>query len=158
MTVSSRPGTRRGSPTHNRAVGFVCRVDESKLPKRDVEGAKQLLKDAGFPDGIDITLDYPTKTDVIGVQYDLLAQKIQSDLAEAGIRVTLHPVEFQAGLADYRAGKEAMGLWFWGADYLDVNDYIEFLPDRLVGKRAGWLPTTSDAEGVALRDQAIAGI
>ena len=54
--------------------------------------------------------------------------------------MTLHPVEFQAGLADYRGGKEAMGLWFWGVDYLDVNDYIEFLPDRLVGKRRGGFP------------------
>jgi peptide/nickel transport system substrate-binding protein len=32
-----------------------------------------------------------------------------------------------------------MGLYGWAPDYPDPNDYLPFLPDQLVGKRAGWL-------------------
>jgi peptide/nickel transport system substrate-binding protein len=31
-----------------------------------------------------------------------------------------------------------MGLWLWGPDYPDPNDYLVFLPGQLVGLRAGW--------------------
>ena len=44
---------------------------------------------AGYPNGFDVTMDYPTKFARSGVSFDLVAQKLQADLTEAGIRVTL---------------------------------------------------------------------
>jgi peptide/nickel transport system substrate-binding protein len=31
-----------------------------------------------------------------------------------------------------------MGLWYWGPDYPDPSDYLNFMPGELVGLRAGW--------------------
>jgi peptide/nickel transport system substrate-binding protein len=32
-----------------------------------------------------------------------------------------------------------MGLWYWGPDFPDPSDYLNFLPGALVGLRAGWV-------------------
>ncbi|WP_022669126.1 ABC transporter substrate-binding protein [Desulfospira joergensenii] len=54
-------------------------------PKADPKGAKKLLAEAGFPDGIDITLDCLNKSTIV-----TQAQVIQASLGEAGIRVKVN--------------------------------------------------------------------
>ncbi|THB76801.1 MAG: peptide ABC transporter substrate-binding protein [Desulfobacteraceae bacterium] len=54
-------------------------------PKADPEGAKKLLKEAGFPNGIDVTLDCLNKS-----TYVTQAQVIQASLAEANIRAKVN--------------------------------------------------------------------
>ena len=54
-------------------------------PKADPAGAKKLLAEAGYPNGIDLTLDCLNKT-----TYVTQAQVIQATLAEAGIRVKVN--------------------------------------------------------------------
>lgn len=54
-------------------------------PKADPQGAKKLLAEAGFPNGIDLTLDCLNKTTFV-----TQAQVIQATLAEAGIRVNVN--------------------------------------------------------------------
>ena len=46
-----------------------------------------------------------------------------------------------------------MGFWLWGADYFDSNDYLAFLPEGIVGKRASWTNANSDPVIQQLRDQ-----
>ncbi len=135
-------------------MGFLGSWDESKTPKRDVAKAKQLLADAGYPNGIEIDMEYPTKFNRDGLDWDIMAQKVQSDLAEAGIKVNLKPGDLQTALANYRAGKSGFALWQWGADFPDTNDRLAFLPEGIVGKRAGWTNPTSDPAIQKLRDQA----
>lgn len=38
------------------------------------------------------------------------------------------------------------GLRFWLPDYRDSNDYLEFLPDGVVGTRTGWVDATGSDE------------
>ncbi|MEO8396658.1 MAG: ABC transporter substrate-binding protein, partial [Chloroflexota bacterium] len=125
------------TPGTNMAVGFPDAYGEDKAFKRDLTKAKDLLTQAGYPDGFEITLDYPTYS-IQGVNMDTTAQKIVSDLAEAGIKVTLNPMDVTVALEGYRAGTEAFGYWFWGPDYLDSADVISFMPGEKVGLRAGW--------------------
>jgi peptide/nickel transport system substrate-binding protein len=54
-------------------------------PKANPKGAKKLLAEAGYPDGIDLTLDCLNKTTII-----TQAQVIQASLAEAGIRLKVN--------------------------------------------------------------------
>ncbi len=132
-------------------VGFAGAYGEDKALKRDVEGAKKLLAEAGQAE-LKVDLEYPDFT-FGGVSFGTMAQKIQADLAEAGITVNLKPAELQVALENYRQGKEAFGLWLWLPDYRDSLDYVEFLPDGVVGKRANWLGDKADKDVVALRDK-----
>ena len=112
-----------------------------------------LLAQAGYPNGFNIDLQYPTNFSRSGVSFDLVAQKIQSDLADVNINVTLKPGEINTELANYRAGQEGLGFWLWGPDYFNSNDYLAFLPEGIVGKRANWTNANSDATVQQLRDQ-----
>lgn len=69
------------------------------IEARDVEKAKALLAEAGFPDGIDLTVQVPNTT--IPLQ---LMQVVQAMASEAGIRVEIVSKEFATLLSDQTAG------------------------------------------------------
>lgn len=135
-------------------VGFLGAYGPDRAPKRDVEAAKQLLKDAGYSDGFETTLTYPLWT-YAGVTWDTNAQKIQADLGEIGITVKLNPKDINGALEDYRSGKQAFGLWFWTPDFIDPSNQLVFLPDQTLGKRANWTAENADPAIVRLRDEAL---
>ena len=127
------------TPPTNLTVGLVAAYGEDKAFTRDLDRARELLAEAGYEDGFDITLSYPDFT-WQGVNMNTNAQKVQSDLAEVGINVTLNPGELQVSLEEYRTGIQGFGYWFWGPDILDPIDVISFLPGGKVGaERANWL-------------------
>ena len=83
------------------------------------------------------------------------AQKIQADLAEVGINVTLNPGELQVSLEEYRSGQQGFAYWFWGPDFLDPIDVLSFLPGGKVGgERANWTDENAEQSIIDLRDQA----
>jgi len=134
-------------------LGFLGAYPADRAFKRDLGTAVSLLAEAGYPNGFSVDLQYPTNFSRSGVSFDIVAQKIQSDLAEVGINVTLKPGEINTELANYRAGSEGFGFWLWGPDYFDSNDYLAFLPEGIVGKRANWTNANSDTTIQQLRDQ-----
>lgn len=69
------------------------------VPARDVEKAKALLAEAGFPDGIDLEVQVPNSN-----QQTQLMQVVQSMAAEAGINITITAKEFATLLADQSGG------------------------------------------------------
>jgi peptide/nickel transport system substrate-binding protein len=134
-------------------LGFLGAYGPDRAFRRDLAQAQSLLERAGYGNGFDVDLQYPTNFSRSGVSFDIVAQKIQADLAEAGINVTLKPGEINTELANYRAGTEGFGFWLWGPDYFDSNDYLAFLPEGIVGKRANWTNENSDVAIQQLRDQ-----
>jgi len=142
------------TPASPLAIGQLSAYGEDMAFVRDLDVARQLLTEAGYADGFDITLSYPILT-FQGVNMDTNAQKIQADLAEIGINVTLNPAEIQVSLEEYRNGLQGFGYWFWGPDFLDPIDVLSFLPGGKVGgERANWTDENADPAIVALRDQA----
>ncbi len=135
------------------AVGIADAYGTDKAIQTDTAKAKDLLTQAGYPNGFDITLDYPTFT-FQGVDMNANAQKIQSDLKAVGINVTLDGKELQVALDDYRNGKEGFGYWFWGPDVEDPFDTVSFLPGGTVALRANWTDKNADKTILDLRDQA----
>lgn len=134
------------NPAANLAVGLLGALDPSEALTRDLDRARELLAEAGYADGLDVTLQYPDFS-FQGVNMNTNAQKIVADLAEAGIRVTLQPGELQVSLQQYRAGEQGFGYWFWGPDILDPSDFLSFLPGGKVGfERAKWSLDMVDPE------------
>jgi peptide/nickel transport system substrate-binding protein len=141
-------------PGTNLAVGLLGAYGEDQAIQRNLDEARALLAEAGYPDGFDITLDYPDFS-FQGVNMNTNAQKIQADLAEIGINVTLRSAEVQVALEGYRAGTQGFAYWFWGPDKLDPSDVLAFLPGgKVATERAQWLPENAPAEINALIEQA----
>lgn len=126
------------TPGTNMWVGFFSAFGEDRAFSRDLDKARELLAEAGYPDGLDVELEYP---DIVygGVSFATNAQKIQADLAEAGINVTLAPGEMQIALERYRTGNHGVAYWLWGPDVLDPLDFLSFMPSgKVATERNNW--------------------
>jgi peptide/nickel transport system substrate-binding protein/oligopeptide transport system substrate-binding protein len=86
---------------------------------RDVAKAKQLLAAAGKSGGIDVEL-WSSQT----APFPRIAQAIQANLAEAGIRVKLVQRDASSMREAARAGQTDMALKDWFADYPDGEDFL----------------------------------
>lgn len=76
--------------------------DLGELYPYDVDKAKDLLKQAGYEDGFDLTITVPSD-----YKYHMdTAELIQAQLAKAGINVTLDPIEFSTWLTKVYKDKD----------------------------------------------------
>lgn len=130
-------------------IGAKTRPDDY----RNIEKAKELLSQAGYADGFDITLT-AANFDTEGLSWVTIAQKIQSDLAEAGIRVKVETTEVNVAIDQYREGKSPFLIMHWSPDYYDINNQLAFLPGDTVGLRANW-PKEASPEMVELGNKII---
>ena len=118
--------------------GFMGSKGEREADYTNLEEAKALLAEAGYPDGFDVDLTV-CDLDMEGVVLTDLAQKVKDDLSQIGINVNIVSQPWAAGYGDdYRDGKLGFTVMYWGVDYNDPNAQLEFLPGASVGLRAGW--------------------
>ena len=80
--------------------------------REDLAKSKQLLAQAGMPDGFKFQLAYGNAA-IAGVGYQNLAQKLQSDLARVGIKAELTPMDQVNMRTMYLGGKLEAALTFW---------------------------------------------
>ncbi len=142
------------TPGSNMWVGIQGSFGPDMALSRDLDTARALLEEAGYADGFEIELSYPDFT-FSGVNLSTNAQKIQADLAEIGITVSLHPGEVQVSLEEYRNGEQGFAYWFWGPDILDPVDFLSFLPGgKVAEERTRWFTDGVDQEILDLIAQA----
>jgi peptide/nickel transport system substrate-binding protein len=89
----------------------------TELPfKKDVAKAKQLLAEAGLSGGFSVSMDFISDS-----PYSEIAQAVQQDLAEAGIKLQLLPGEQKQVITKTRARTHQLAMLYWGSDYFDPN-------------------------------------
>jgi len=116
---------------------FLGSLPAGSGPAYDLAKAKAALAASGVGHPT-LNLVYPSDIQVNGLSFGDLAARVQQDLQQVGITVKLQGQSIQVALNSYRGGQEQMGLWYWGPDFPDPSDYLNFLPGALVGLRAGW--------------------
>ena len=95
--------------------GFLGAVNDNPYAL-DVEKAKELLSEAGLPDGFTVTMDTRNTPEITS-----MAQAIQQTMGEAGITLELIPGDGQQTLTKYRARNHDIYIGRWGPDYQDPN-------------------------------------
>lgn len=93
-------------------LGYV----DSKPYTLDVEKAKGLLAEAGYPDG-----GFKLTVNVASTRSERMdaAQSAQATFAEAGIELEILPSDARTALTTYRERKHDIYLGTWGVDYFD---------------------------------------
>jgi len=126
--------------------------------QKDVAKAKALLAEAGVPGGFEVTLDHAT-----AAPFPDVAQAIQANLAEVGIKVTLIAGEQRQVITKTRARQHEMAMVRWGSDYMDphsnaetfnVNtDNSEAQKNRTLCWRSGWKDDDFTARAMAAQKE-----
>jgi peptide/nickel transport system substrate-binding protein len=118
-------------------LGFAG-ADAIQPVNQDVAAAKQLMGEAGYPNGFAVDVTY-LEGSTYSIDMSTLWAKLQSDLAAINIKVNLKPATFDVWAAQFRAGESPMTTGFWSPDWADTSDYVGTfgVPDGLVCKRIG---------------------
>jgi peptide/nickel transport system substrate-binding protein len=82
----------------------------------DTAKAKQLLTEAGYPDGFEIQLDTANLSPMVE-----MAQSVQQTMAAAGIKVNLVQEDAKQVTMLMRVRKEQITILHWNPDYLDPH-------------------------------------
>ena len=95
--------------------GFLGEIDDTPF-KLDVAKAKELLAEAGLPDGFTVTMDTRNTADITAI-----ATAIQQTMGQAGIKLELIPGDGGQTLTKYRARTHDIYIGQWGPDYQDPH-------------------------------------
>ena len=122
--------------------------------KEDLAKAKAMLTAAGVPNGFEFELIFPSAA-YFSTSYALMAQKIQSDLARVGIKMTLKPMDNVNWRAQFNGAKAQATIAPWTSP--SPNPYLwTGASVQRVAKRMGWEPSAEInslvAQGAAEND------
>jgi ABC-type transport system substrate-binding protein len=93
----------------------------------DPDRARELLAEAGYPDGIDLgALSYRAEPRPYLPQPPQVASDIRDQLAQVGITVTLDEQESGAFIDNANTGNLGLYLLGWGADFPDATNFWDF--------------------------------
>jgi ABC-type transport system substrate-binding protein len=110
----------------------------------DVERAKALLKEAGFPNGFETELYYLPVSRPYMPDGKTVATVVQANLREIGVKVKLTTFEWAIYLEKTRNGEHPMALLGWTGDNGDPDNFLRVL---LSGSNA-----TAPASNIAFYD------
>ena len=97
----------------NGVMGFV----DSHPFTLDIDKAKALLAEAGYPNGFPITVNVASTEQS---RMDI-AQSLQETFAKVGIQLKILASDQKTVITTYRARKHDMALLTWGIDYFDPD-------------------------------------
>jgi peptide/nickel transport system substrate-binding protein len=98
---------------------------EDVFPKRDLDKARELLKEAGYSEANPLNIDLWYTPTHYGLTEADVAQVLKEALEETGmIKVTIKYAEWSTYIDYFLNGQMGLFLLGWYPDYLDPDDYI----------------------------------
>ncbi|MAT43985.1 MAG: peptide ABC transporter substrate-binding protein [Anaerolineaceae bacterium] len=93
----------------------------------DLQAAKDLLAEAGYPDGFDTTIYYRDVFRSYLPEPSLVATDLQAQLSDLGINATIEVMESGAFIEESSAGRlDGFYLLGWGADYPHITNFLDY--------------------------------
>jgi len=134
--------------------------DGHALPAYDPARAKELLAKAGQPKGFKLQSIYPDMN-VYGVDFSLMMQKVQQDLAKIGVAVELSPVPFANWREAANGDHIPLTAVFFAPDFYGTSQYVDVFglsKDSVWANRAGGKtdPSVINEKTAGLREKALA--
>jgi peptide/nickel transport system substrate-binding protein len=108
--------------------------DLDVVPKYDPPAAKKLLAEAGYPNGIDFTLDCPNNR---YVNDERVCQAIVAMWAKAGINAKLNAMPFATFISKIQNFDTSVYMLGWGVVTLDANYTLQSLVRTKTGGADG---------------------
>lgn len=102
--------------------GYEKNLPSNVVYNYDPTKAKQLLASAGYPNGFTVDMVSSNTSTV-----KQLTESIQSDLAQIGITVKLHPESTSSWLQDITDNKYPLSFDDWFQDFPDPYDFLDVL-------------------------------
>lgn len=138
-----------------------------KLPEYpyDPEEAKRLLTEAGYPQGFEAVLTTYTVPRPYNPMGSRLAEQIQADLGQAGVRVTIETLEWGRYLDAVRDFQAPFALRGWSGDNGDPDNFLwtrlgepnnasRYMNPRFIDLLQRGVETFDDAERTKLYEEA----
>jgi peptide/nickel transport system substrate-binding protein len=116
----STPGFELSGPVPPVVFGGLDAEEAEELAPYDPEEARELLAEAGYPDGFDITL---TTTDGYGPAVLNAAQWVQQDLKEIGINATLRVLDYSTWFTTWASEDYEIGYSLSSA-FLSPDEWL----------------------------------
>jgi oligopeptide transport system substrate-binding protein len=137
--LGERPADRYMPP------GFFEGYASKPGPSRDVEAARKLLAEAGYPGGkgfpvvsICFNTDNPVRRD--------LAQFLSRGWEEAlGVQVKVRPMELKGYQNYIRTSQYTMAIVAWYGDYMDPSTFMDKYRSTSLNNYTNWTPPEYDA-------------
>jgi peptide/nickel transport system substrate-binding protein len=131
---------------------------DMKAPKPDLDGAKKLLAEAGYPNGFSLVLATPNDRYVNDA---MIAQAVAQMLTRAGLKVSLDAMTQSQFFP--RRNKRDFGIWLagWGSDTGEMASPLKSLiatPNRDKGMGPSNAGGYSNPKVDALLEQALATV
>ena len=101
-------------------IGFLGHQGDNPF-KQDIAKAKELLAKAGVAEGTEINFIVPTSYAPGGIEWSTIAAKIQSDVAQIGLKLNIQQLQQSELLNIYRAQGGEMVLINWSPDFPDPD-------------------------------------
>ena len=111
------------------AIKYACEGPDwpSSGTAADIQQAKDLLTQAGFPNGFKTKIQYRNVFRGYLPQPPVVAQDLKEQLAKIGIDATVEEQESATLIANANSGKlDGIFLLGWGADYPEVTNFMDY--------------------------------
>lgn len=121
------------------AHGKYYNTDLEVVPYQP-ETAKQMLTDAGYPDGITFTMSIPNGNEI----YEEIAILLQASLADAGFTMNIEHVESKILYQNAQSNALQCVCYQWSDDYYDPSEVIGWITDY--NQSSAWFTFLQDQE------------